>query len=160
MFPEIGLGEMLVVGLVALLVVGPKDLPLLLRKAGRFVNRMRGMAADFRANFDELARQAELDELRKEVEALRNNSPLRDIQQELNTPFELPAEPETRDPPAMADAVAELASPVADTPSAPPASLAPPSEAGTVEAPPKAAPRKRAPRKPKVTASAGEVSSS
>jgi sec-independent protein translocase protein TatB len=52
--------------------VGPKDLPVLLRKLGQFLARMRGMAAEFRASFDEMARQSELDELRKEVEALRN----------------------------------------------------------------------------------------
>jgi sec-independent protein translocase protein TatB len=52
-------------------VVGPKDLPILLRKLGQFVGKMRGMAAEFRASFDEMARQSELDELRKEVEAMR-----------------------------------------------------------------------------------------
>jgi sec-independent protein translocase protein TatB len=56
---------------VALIVVGPKDLPLMLRKLGQFVAKLRGMAAEFRASFDEMARQSELDELRKEVEAMR-----------------------------------------------------------------------------------------
>jgi sec-independent protein translocase protein TatB len=89
MFDSIGFQELMLVGLIALLVVGPKDLPLLMRRAGQFVNKLRGMAADFRANFDELARQAELDELRKEVEALRNNQPIRDIQEEFSKPFDL-----------------------------------------------------------------------
>lgn len=72
MLPEVGGLELVVVALVALIVVGPKDLPLLLRKLGQFVAKMRGMASEFRASFDEMARQSELDELRKEVEALRN----------------------------------------------------------------------------------------
>lgn len=59
---------------VALIVVGPKDLPRMLRKAGQFMARMRGMANEFRASFDEMARQSELEELRKEVEAMRNAS--------------------------------------------------------------------------------------
>ena len=72
MLPEVGASELIVLAAVALIVVGPKDLPVLLRKVGQFVARMRGMAADFRSSFDEMARQSELDDLRKEVEALRN----------------------------------------------------------------------------------------
>lgn len=63
--------ELMIAAIVALVVVGPKDLPILLRKFGQFMARVRGMAAEFRASFDEMARQSELDELRKEVEALR-----------------------------------------------------------------------------------------
>ena len=76
MFPEGRLFDFLIVGAVALIVVGPKDLPLLMRKVGQFMARVRGMAAEFRASFDELARQSELDELRREVSALRAARPL------------------------------------------------------------------------------------
>jgi sec-independent protein translocase protein TatB len=71
MLPEVGASELLLIAIVALIVVGPKDLPMLLRKLGQFMAKLRGMAADFRASFDEMARQSELDELRKEVEAMR-----------------------------------------------------------------------------------------
>ncbi|HEY0438166.1 MAG TPA: Sec-independent protein translocase protein TatB, partial [Phenylobacterium sp.] len=71
MFPEGRAFEFLVVAIVALVFVGPKDLPALLRKLGQFMARVRAMAAEFRASFDEMARQSELDELRREVEALR-----------------------------------------------------------------------------------------
>jgi sec-independent protein translocase protein TatB len=63
--------ELMIAAVVALVVVGPKDLPILLRRFGQFMAKLRGMAAEFRASFDEMARQSELDELRKEVEALR-----------------------------------------------------------------------------------------
>ena len=63
--------ELLLIAAVALIVVGPKDLPVLLRRLGQFMARVRSMAAEFRASFDEMARQSELDELRKEVEAMR-----------------------------------------------------------------------------------------
>ena len=76
MFPEGRLFDFLIVGIVALIVVGPKDLPLLMRKVGQFMGKVRGMAAEFRASFDELARQSELDELRREVQALRTGRPL------------------------------------------------------------------------------------
>jgi sec-independent protein translocase protein TatB len=71
MFPEGRILDFLIVGVIALIVVGPKDLPVLMRKVGQFVARMRAMAAEFRASFDEIARQSELDELRREVEAMR-----------------------------------------------------------------------------------------
>src|SRR3954462_11312203 len=71
MLPDIGASELLVIAVVALIVVGPKDLPMLLRKLGPFMAKLRGMASEFRASFDEMARQSELDELRKEVEAMR-----------------------------------------------------------------------------------------
>ena len=71
MFPEGRALEFLLAAVVALVVVGPKDLPILMRKLGQFLAKMRAMAAEFRASFDEMARQSELDELRKEVEAMR-----------------------------------------------------------------------------------------
>jgi sec-independent protein translocase protein TatB len=81
MLPDIGGTELLVIAAVALIVVGPKDLPVLLRKLGQFVGKMRGMANEFRASFDEMARQSELDDLRKEVQAMREGqytAPMRD----------------------------------------------------------------------------------
>jgi sec-independent protein translocase protein TatB len=63
--------HILVLLIVALVVVGPKDLPRLMHMMGRWVGKARAMANDFRKSFDEMARASELDELRKEIEALR-----------------------------------------------------------------------------------------
>lgn len=71
MLPEVGATELLVIAAIALIVVGPKDLPVMLRKLGQFIARLRGMAAEFRASFDDMARQSELEDLRREVEAMR-----------------------------------------------------------------------------------------
>lgn len=71
MLPEVGATEWLIIAIVALIVIGPKDLPPMMRKLGQFVAKLRGMANEFRASFDEMARQSELDDLRKEVEAMR-----------------------------------------------------------------------------------------
>ncbi len=79
MLPEIGMSELVVIAIVALIVVGPKDLPLLLRRFGQFMARLRGMANEFRASFDEMARQSELDDLRKEVEAMRRGQFMGDV---------------------------------------------------------------------------------
>lgn len=99
--PGIGGLEILVIGLLALIVVGPKDLPLLMRKVGKAVGKARSMANEFRSSFDEMARQSELDELRKEVEALRTGQGLvplgaeaeaafREISSDLNQPLATP----------------------------------------------------------------------
>lgn len=97
--PGIGGFEYVVIALVALLVVGPERLPAMLRKLGQMVSKARNMANEFRSSFDEMARQSELDDLRKEVEALRrgqtNMTPLgadadaafRGIRDDLNAPL-------------------------------------------------------------------------
>lgn len=87
MLPSLGFQEIVLLGILALVVIGPKDLPLMLRKFGRWMAQLRGMAQEFRSGFDELARQAELDELRREVQTLRHTTPLRDISRELSKPL-------------------------------------------------------------------------
>ena len=74
MFTDLSPAHIIILIVVALIVVGPKDLPRMLHRAGKFMGRMRGMANEFRASFDEMARQSELDDLRKEVEAMRKAS--------------------------------------------------------------------------------------
>jgi len=85
--PGIGGFEIVVIGLVALLVVGPKDLPVLMRRVGQMVAKARGMANEFRASFDEMARQSELDDLRKEVEALRSGQGMYPLGKEAEDAF-------------------------------------------------------------------------
>ncbi|MFT4955880.1 MAG: sec-independent protein translocase protein TatB [Brevundimonas sp.] len=142
--PSIGATEVLLIGIILLIFVGPKDLPLLMRRVGQFMGKARGMAADFRASFDEMARQSELDELRKEVEALRTGNlakPLgaeteaafRQISDDLNKPV-VPTSYGASDPPA---------------PAAPPAIAAP---AETKAAAPKTAAPRSATAKPKTSA--------
>lgn len=81
-------GEFIIVAAIALIVVGPKDLPKLLRQLGRFVGKMRAMADDFRMSFEDMARQSELDDLRKEVEAMRtqnaSSSVIGDVKNEIH----------------------------------------------------------------------------
>ena len=87
MLPSLGFQEILLLGILALVVIGPKDLPLLMRKLGRWTAKLRGMAQEFRTGFDELARQAELDELKREVEALRRTTNLHDVARDLTKPL-------------------------------------------------------------------------
>ena len=64
---------------VALVVVGPKDLPRLMNMAGKWAGKARAMASEFRRSFDEMARESELAELRKEIEDLKKNNPVNDL---------------------------------------------------------------------------------
>lgn len=71
---DISWSEILVVGVVALLVVGPKELPTLLRTVGKYVGLVKRQAAEFRAQFDEAMRESELDQLRKDVENIKTDA--------------------------------------------------------------------------------------
>ena len=67
---DISWGEMVLVGVVALVVIGPKELPTVMRTVGKYVSKLKTMAGDFRSQFDEAMREAELDEVRKQVSQL------------------------------------------------------------------------------------------
>jgi sec-independent protein translocase protein TatB len=62
-------GEFLVIAVVALVVIGPKDLPRVMRVIGQFVGRARGMAKHFRSGFDTMMREAELEDMEKKWKA-------------------------------------------------------------------------------------------
>lgn len=64
MMLDIGWSEMLVILVVALLVIGPKDLPKVARQVGRWTGKARAMAREFQRSFDDMAREAELEEIK------------------------------------------------------------------------------------------------
>lgn len=68
---DIGMSEIVVVAVVALIAIGPKDLPRTLRMMGRTVGKVRDMAGEFRRHFDDMVREAELDEVRRKVDEIR-----------------------------------------------------------------------------------------
>ena len=84
MLPGVGLTEMLLLVIIGIVVVGPKDLPLMMRKIGKFTGKVRSLAFEFRQSFDELGRQAELEELRKEVADLKKTTGLADFDKDMN----------------------------------------------------------------------------
>lgn len=85
MLPQFGFTEFMLIAIVALVVVGPKDLPMMMRKLGQFVAKGRAMANEFRAAFDDIARQAELDELRQEIEDLKNDNAVKEATDEMRS---------------------------------------------------------------------------
>ncbi len=84
---DVGWTEMLVIAIVMIVVVGPKDLPNMLRTMGRMTAKLRGMAGDFQRQFTEALKEAELDDVKKSVDALRDLNPMSQIRKQLN-PFE------------------------------------------------------------------------
>ncbi len=71
MLPSIGFMEMIVLALLAIIVVGPEDLPKLMRSIGRFMAKIRGLAQEFRQAFDEMGEASEVAELRREIDELK-----------------------------------------------------------------------------------------
>ncbi len=89
---DIGWSELLLIGVVALIVIGPKDLPKALATAGKWMARARAMAREFQSNVDDMIRQSELDDLRKQVQQARSFNIQDELEKSINSPAE-PAKP-------------------------------------------------------------------
>src|SRR3954464_4300279 len=76
----IGYSELLLIAVVGLVVIGPKDLPRVMRQVGRWVGRAQGMARHFRSGIDAMIRESELEEMekkwREENERIMRDHPL------------------------------------------------------------------------------------
>ena len=69
---DLGLTELLLIGIVALIIVGPKDLPVLFRRVGEFVGRMKGMAREFTSAMNDAADEAGVKDVAKTMRAATN----------------------------------------------------------------------------------------
>ncbi|MDX9862038.1 MAG: Sec-independent protein translocase protein TatB [Rhodospirillales bacterium] len=65
---DIGWQELFIIAAIGLIVVGPKDLPRVLSQITKYIRKARGIAREFQSSIDEVVRQADLEEIRKEVE--------------------------------------------------------------------------------------------
>ena len=107
-------GKLLIIGVIALIVIGPKELPRVLRQVGQTVGKLRRMAAEFQGQFMDAMKEADIQSIREEVDKISRESvlnthfdPARDIQAELTRSIDKP----------VVDAVPALAS-VPDAPTA------------------------------------------
>ncbi len=82
--PQFGFLELILIAVVALIVVGPRDLPRMMRQAGRMAAKAKSMAAEFTAAFDQMARETEMEELRKEIDALKNDNVVAQAKRDLD----------------------------------------------------------------------------
>lgn len=143
---DIGWTEMLVIAVVMIVVVGPKDLPRMLRTFGRTTAKLRTMAGDFQKQFNDALKEAELDDVKKSVDSLRSLDPSAEIRKQLN-PFEKAAADirsglDSLKPSATpaAEAVTHAAEPLKNGPAALPEE-APAAEAAPKPVEPVAAPK-------------------
>ena len=121
--------ELLLIGIVALVFIGPKELPGVLRTLGQWMSKIRRMAGEFQNQFHDAMREAELADLKKEVDEMAaqaavysNFDPLSDVRKEMET-AKRDIEGAVADKPAAGEPA--TAPPPSDTP---PASDAPPVE--------------------------------
>jgi len=94
---DIGWGELVVIGIVALIAIGPKELPTVLRTLGQYMGKIRRMAGEFQSQFQEAMREAEMAELKKQAEDLKssvsdiaNFDPMANTQKEIERALEIP----------------------------------------------------------------------
>ncbi|WP_084418630.1 Sec-independent protein translocase protein TatB [Henriciella litoralis] len=150
MLPQFGFTEFMLVAIIALIVVGPKDLPMMMRKLGQFLAKGKAMAREFQSAFDDIAKQAELDELRKEIEDLRRDNALTEAVDELkrteadiNRQVMMESPLASKKPgPAEADKLTDEGASTADS-----VEQDTPSEAASAPTPDKPAPKKPAAKK-------------
>src|SRR6266852_3314951 len=105
---DIGWGELVIIGIVALIAIGPKELPTVLRTLGHWMGKIRRMANEFQGQFQEALREAELTDLKKHAEdigaSVSNFDPLADTQKEMAKAFEFDDPLKDIDKPASAPA--------------------------------------------------------
>jgi sec-independent protein translocase protein TatB len=117
--------ELAVIAVVALVVIGPKDLPRVMRTVGLWVGKARTIAREFQSSLDQMMREAELDEMRKQVEQATNINVAHEIERtidpagELEKNLEEPSLPPPAAPPPEASAPAALPPAQPDAPPSP-----------------------------------------
>lgn len=89
---DIGWTEMMVIAMLALIIIGPKDLPGTLRTVGQWVRKARSLAREFQSGVDEMVREAELDDARKALEATKGSNLTKQIAKAVDPDGELNAE--------------------------------------------------------------------
>jgi sec-independent protein translocase protein TatB len=169
---DIAWSELLVIAVVAIIVVGPKDLPRLMRTFGHYAGKLRRAAADFQRQFDEAMRETEAAEVRKAIESMRAATPSLDLKAPIDKPMMLPKEPpppspaapSPTPPPPSSASVAPSPAPAQTAIAAPPA-VPPPVEPPVepAKAKPAPAPKTPAPKTPtpkRATAGGGKAKTS
>lgn len=122
--------ELALIGVVALVVIGPKDLPRVMRTVGLWVGKARSIAREFQSSLDQMIRESELEEMRKSVEQASNVNLAREIEHTIDPAGELQKSLEPPSPSPPPATAAEPPSPTigapAPAPSAPDAATSPP----------------------------------
>ncbi|HEX3937081.1 MAG TPA: Sec-independent protein translocase protein TatB [Xanthobacteraceae bacterium] len=156
---DISWTEFLLIGVVALIVIGPKELPGVMRTLGQYTRKMRSMAADFQNQFQEAMREAEMADLKKQVDDIASDiksyDPLKDVRgdlesvgKDLQSSLAAPAEQKPAEPAPEPTKQAAVALMSETAPALPEAETAPDTAAATPEPAIPAAPEPVAPAAP------------
>lgn len=156
---DIGWSELVIIGVVALIIVGPKDLPMMFRKVGEFVGKMRAMAGDFRRAMDQAADESGVKDIADSVKKaadIKNDLSMNGLSESVKDYAKSYA--------SVDNPIASVAPPVDDTktveppktPAPKPKKTSPPKPSAVKSTKPKAksAPRKKAPAKKTTTKAA------
>ena len=136
---NIGWSEYLVIAVIALVAIGPKELPGVLRMVGQWVNKARKMAAEFQGQFQEAMREAEMADLKKSFDEVKEaatgfasgdimTSLQKDVTSAFGTDEKLPAAVEASAPSEATGPAEEIASPAGEVAAAEPLAIAPAGE--------------------------------
>jgi sec-independent protein translocase protein TatB len=112
----LSMGELMVIAVIALIVVGPKDLPKMIRTIGRFMGKLRGMAGEFQRHLDSAIREAGIEDVKRDVKNLTNFTVTSDVGKKMSEEFkkqgdEIKKMLDAPPPPPAADAPPVLAEP-------------------------------------------------
>lgn len=127
---DIGWPELLLIGVVALVVIGPKDLPNALRIAGFWFRKARGLSREFQSSVEQMIREAELDEIRKDLKKATEFDIEKEFQNTVDPTGELA---QSIKPPDIPDYFDEAAKPTAEALPPPEQALPPPAETARSE---------------------------
>ena len=151
---DIGWSELLLIGIVALIAIGPKELPGALRTLGQWMSKVRRMASEFQNQFHEAMREAELADLKKEVDEMASKAqsyahfdPIDDIRRDIEKAASPPPDLDTLTDTAALPPSSASAPSAATPPASPPAATETPAAAPVEPAAPAepAAPQNTAP---------------
>jgi sec-independent protein translocase protein TatB len=127
--------ELLLIAVVALIVIGPKDLPQGIKVVAQFVRKARSLAREFQSGIEEMAREAELDEVKKEIDGMSAADYAADLQQTIDPGGTVTKSLDLQAEDAGNAASSPLAAPLPSGEPAPVESELPPAETRVAEAP-------------------------